>query len=70
LVQESQVRSVNGGVTQALNIDSHGKTLSYRLLGLSIAVPDGLVWFARRSAQNHLHNRAEATISGVDAPTP
>lgn len=36
-----------GGVTQALNLDSHGKILSYRLLGLSIAVPDELVRFTR-----------------------
>jgi hypothetical protein len=43
---------LDGGVTQALNLDSHGKTLSYRLLGLSIAVPDGLVRFAMRSARN------------------
>jgi hypothetical protein len=43
---------LDGGVTHALNLDSHGKTLSYRLLGLSIAVPDGLVRFAVRSAPN------------------
>ena len=40
---------LDGGVTQALNVDAHGKTQSYRLLGLSIAVPDGLVRFARLS---------------------
>jgi hypothetical protein len=38
---------LDGGVTQALNLDSHGKTLSYRLLGLTIAVPDDLVRFTR-----------------------
>ena len=38
---------LDGGVTQALNLDSHGKTLSYRLLGLSITVPDELVRFTR-----------------------
>jgi hypothetical protein len=38
---------LDGGVTQALNLDSHGKTLSYCLLGLSIAVPDELVGFSR-----------------------
>jgi hypothetical protein len=39
--------ALDGGVTQALNLDSHGKTLSYRLLGLSITVPDELVRFTR-----------------------
>ncbi|MDO8878274.1 MAG: hypothetical protein Q8M24_16920 [Pseudolabrys sp.] len=38
---------LDGGVTQALNLDSHGKTLSYHLLGMSIAVPDELMAFAR-----------------------
>ncbi len=37
---------LDGGVTQALNLDSHGKTLSYHLLGMRIAVPDELVKFA------------------------
>ncbi|MGH6725266.1 MAG: AtuA-related protein [Pseudolabrys sp.] len=38
---------LDGGVTQALNLDSHGKTLSFRLLELSVAVPDELAKFAR-----------------------
>jgi hypothetical protein len=38
---------LDGGVTQALNLDSHGKTLSFHLLGLKIAVPDDLTHFAR-----------------------
>lgn len=38
---------LDGGVTQSLNLDSHGKTLSFRLLELCIAVPDELVKFAR-----------------------
>jgi hypothetical protein len=38
---------LDGGVTQALNLDSHGKTLSFHLLGLRVAVPDELVKFAR-----------------------
>ena len=38
---------LDGGVTQALNLDSHGKTLSFRLLSLSIAVPDELARFTR-----------------------
>ena len=35
------------GVTQALNLDSHGKTLSFRMLELTVAVPDDLVHFAK-----------------------
>lgn len=38
---------LDGGVTQALNLDSHGKTLSYRLLGLRVEVPDALLKFAK-----------------------
>jgi hypothetical protein len=38
---------LDGGVTQALNLDSHGKTLSYHLLGQNISVPDALLKFAR-----------------------
>ena len=38
---------LDGGVTQALNVDSHGKTQSYRLLGHRIAVPEDLVRFAK-----------------------
>lgn len=38
---------LDGGVTQALNLDSHGKTLSFHLLGMRIAVPDELVKYAR-----------------------
>jgi hypothetical protein len=48
---------LDGGVTQALNLDSHGKTLSYRLLGMSIAVPDELMRFAR--PQHAPDNRKE-----------
>jgi hypothetical protein len=38
---------LDGGVTQALNLDSHGKTLSYRLLSLRVEVPDALLKFAK-----------------------
>jgi len=38
---------LDGGVTQALNLDSHGKTLSFHLLALRIPVPAGLVQYAR-----------------------
>ena len=32
---------LEGGVNRSLNLDSHGKTLSYRLLDLPIEVPAG-----------------------------
>ena len=38
---------LDGGVTQALNLDAHGKTLSFRLLSLSVEVPQALLQFAR-----------------------
>jgi hypothetical protein len=38
---------LDGGVTQALNVDSHGKTQSFRLLGHVISVPDELMRFAK-----------------------
>ena len=38
---------LDGGVTQALNLDAHGKTQSYRLLGLSVEVPEDLMRFAK-----------------------
>jgi len=38
---------LDGGVTQALNVDSHGKTLSFHLLGLKIAVPGEMAHFAK-----------------------
>lgn len=41
---------LDGGVTQALNLDSHGKTMSFHLLGLRIPVPDDLARHAKRTA--------------------
>jgi len=38
---------LDGGVTQALNLDSHGKTLSFHLLGMRIPVPEALIRYAR-----------------------
>lgn len=38
---------LDGGVTQALNLDSHGKTLSFHLLGLRIPVPEELAKYAK-----------------------
>ncbi|MDB5850782.1 MAG: hypothetical protein JWP29_4534 [Rhodoferax sp.] len=35
--------ALDGGVNSALNLDSHGKTLSFHLLDLPIAVPAELV---------------------------
>jgi hypothetical protein len=45
---------LDGGVTQALNLDSHGKTLSFQLLGFSVDVPDPLLKYARA----YSHDRA------------
>ena len=35
--------ALEGGVNGSLNLDGHGKTNSFRLLGLSVEVPRGLV---------------------------
>ncbi len=35
--------ALEGGVNAALNIDQHGKTLSFLLLGLPVSVPPGLM---------------------------
>ena len=43
---------LDGGVTQALNLDSHGKTLSYHLLGMRIPVPQELVKYAKTGVPN------------------
>jgi hypothetical protein len=34
---------LDGGVNDSLNLDSHGKTLSFLVLDIEIEVPDGLV---------------------------
>jgi hypothetical protein len=34
---------LEGGVNSSLGLDTHGKTYSFRLLGLSVRVPDDLV---------------------------
>jgi len=34
---------LDGGVNSALNLDTHGKALAFRLLDLPIEVPDGLL---------------------------
>ena len=36
-------RVLEGGVNASLNLDIHGKTHSYRVLGLVVDVPDALV---------------------------
>jgi len=41
---------LEGGVNEALNLDSHGKTLSFLLLGLEIQVPADLAALAAISA--------------------
>jgi hypothetical protein len=50
---------LDGGVTQALNLDSHGKTLSFRLLEMRIAVPGDLVQFARPQSTVDIKGRNE-----------
>jgi hypothetical protein len=35
--------ALEGGVNASLNLDTHGKTNSYRVLGLLVDVPDALV---------------------------
>jgi hypothetical protein len=44
---------LEGGVNGSLNLDSHGKTNSYRLLGLQVEVPRRLVRVPRRRRQDH-----------------
>ena len=39
---------LDGGVNDSLNLDSHGKALSFRLLEMAIDVPDELARAARR----------------------
>lgn len=34
---------LEGGVNSSLNVDSHGKTNSFRLLGLEIEIPDAIL---------------------------
>lgn len=41
---------LDGGVNDALNLDSHGKTLSYHLLDMNIALPEEL---AKRYAREN-----------------
>ena len=39
---------LDGGVNDALNLDSHGKTLCFRVLQMPISVPGALTpWIAR-----------------------
>ncbi|OGA64552.1 MAG: hypothetical protein A3G81_24390 [Betaproteobacteria bacterium RIFCSPLOWO2_12_FULL_65_14] len=35
--------ALDGGVNDSLNLDMHGKSLSFLLLGLEVTVPDALV---------------------------
>ena len=39
---------LDGGVNDALNLDSHGKALAFLLLDLTIDVPDALLRAPRR----------------------
>ena len=42
--------ALDGGVTDSLNLDAHGKSLSFLLLGLPISVPSHLRGFLKPSA--------------------
>jgi len=44
---------LEGSVNGSLNLDGHGKTNSYRLLGLQVEVPRRLVRAPRRRRQDH-----------------
>jgi hypothetical protein len=50
---------LDGGVTQALNLDSHGKTLSFHLLGMSVTVPDELYKFTNTHCSAVATRRAD-----------
>ena len=39
---------LDGGVNDSLNLDSHGKSLSFLLLSLEMEVPDHLLQYAKR----------------------
>ena len=45
--------ALEGGVNDSLNLDGHGKTNSFRLLGLQVEVPRRLVRAPRRRRQDH-----------------
>ncbi len=45
---------LDGGVNDALNLDSHGKALSFLLLELPLAVPDPLLPLLRGPTANSL----------------
>ena len=45
---------LDGGVNDALNLDSHGKALSFLLLDLPLTVPDVLVPLLRGAGQDFL----------------
>jgi hypothetical protein len=51
--------ALDGGVTQALALDSHGKTLSFHLLGMRVPVPDELVKRARLKPDNEKVQKIE-----------
>jgi hypothetical protein len=45
-------RALDGGVNEALGLDTHGKTLAFLLLGLEVEVPSGLAP-SRQDAEKH-----------------
>jgi len=41
---------LDGGVNDALNLDSHGKALAFHLLGMTVQVPEALVPLLQKSS--------------------
>jgi hypothetical protein len=46
--------ALDGGVNEALNLDGHGKTLSYRLLQMTIQLPADLAPAADGTTRNRV----------------
>ena len=51
---------LEGGVNTSLNLDGHGKTLSFRLLSLSVTVPEELV--LHPSTQKDVETAGEGAV--------
>lgn len=46
--------ALDGGVNEALNLDGHGKTLSYRLLQMTVQLPEELAPAAYGTTRNRV----------------
>lgn len=47
--------ALDGGVNDALNLDSHGKSLSFLLLDMPLRVPEPLLALLRKLPSSHNH---------------